>query len=182
MDDFKLDVYSVGEKYDEFKKQEELTIQLHYRDNYWEMLVALHGITREEVKNLQYGNLQFALTVIDDCLFLLMKAGQFEWMDFPFEPRLHHRKFEFYDFAQGEGAPLHMFIADGKTGKLMAMRAVGLGNSISNALSQKCRELQEKPFDEMLYRQKVDKIYRKYPSSAAMLKTVKSSDIFMLLK
>lgn len=173
--------YQVGRKYPEWATKGDI-IQMNYQDGFWNFIIGFPGITLEEVKNVQLGHAQFAFADIDDCLFLLTKFGDFDWMDAPYEPRLYSEPQEYTSFAQGEGAPFFVFSVDTNTGELKAIRALGLGNVLSNRLHAVCREKDtRRPLDKEVYHAKISRLYQRYRSSAAFLSKAKPTDIFMLI-
>lgn len=170
--------YSVGMKQPEWKTNDVL-VQLHFREPAWELVIGYPGMTKDEMSEIIYGPIQTAFTVIDDALFFLAKTGRIPWMDAPYEPRLGTPLDYSEQYESGTGAPLLVLAVDTASGSLLRMRAVGLGSLQSNLLNRVCmRLLNMQPFDEEEYHQRVESIYRRYPSSEDMLKTVDIASVF----
>ena len=178
---FDYDLISVGERYEQWKVQVDAFSQIHFRESYWELAIGFPSIRESEISDFHFGSATMTYTVINGCLFFLFKFGNQNWVDVPYEPRLHDKKFEFYSFEAGTGLPLNVIIVDNATGEVKAMRSMGLGTILSNHVHSACRTLQrQKHFNKREYQQRVAQIYNKYPTSAAMLKTVKPEDIFII--
>lgn len=173
--------YHVGQRYPNWATGGDI-VQADFGDGLWTLTIGFPGITPEEIQNIQLGHAQFAFADVEDCLFLLVKFGAFDWMDAPYEPRLYPEPQEYINFEHGDGAPLLVFSVDTNTGELKAMRILGLGNVLSNRLHAVCREKDaRRPLDTEAYSKKVSQLYRRFPSSAQLLNKVKLSDVFMLI-
>ena len=172
---------TVGRDYEKFRTNS-TGIRLEYDEAVWTLVVGFPDITPEEVYNFQNGAMSFAFTVIDDAIFFLAKFGAIPWTDAPFEPRLYPNEREYVsEFEQGTGAPLVVLITDSASGRLMAIRTVGLGNIISSNLANECKRLQRvQPFEAEAYSRKVLDIYERYPLSEEMLRTVKPINMFVI--
>lgn len=177
-----MDKLSVGQVIPEMQTND-VTIQMHYRDPYWELSVGYPNITEEEIRELVYGDFHMAITQIEGLLFFLFSIGKIPWCDAPYEPRLTTKPMNYRtDFPEGEGAPLCLLVVDTATGVLKRIRVVGMGHSLSEKLHAYCREKDaERPFDVGKYDYWLSKLYNKYKTSESMLKTVNPSDIFLLI-
>ena len=115
-------------------------------------------------------------------LFFLFKAGDIEWADAPFEPRLYESPMDYPEIVDSStGAALTLYIVDTSSGKLMGLRTIGLGNEFSNRLHASCREMNKvRLLTKEQYSKHVQEIYRRYPRSEDMLKCVKPENIFII--
>ena len=173
----------VGEVRETWKTDGTL-IRADYDENGWSLTVGYPDITMEEISELQDGNVQASFTVLNDTLFLLFKIGKIVWMDAPFEPRLNPGRHSFPYFEAGKGAPLVLQIVDSHTGRLEALRVVGMGTVFSNRLHKVCRDLQKSgiTISPAQNAYLVNRTYSEYPTTNHMLKTVNPQNLFMLLK
>lgn len=175
-------LFCVGQNYDHWK-----TNQVHIQMNYsgsWDLVVGFPNITKQEVRELQDGDFTIAYTIIDDVLFFLFKAGNMEWADAPFEPRLYESSMDYPEIEDNEvGAALTLYIVDTYSGRLMGLRTIGLGNGFSNKLHTFCREKDKvRLLTKEQFSKQVQGVYRKYPRSDDMLKCVKPENIFIIAK
>lgn len=182
MEDYAFDILSVGQCYEQFASNLDVMTRIHFRETFWQLDIGMRHITPAEVHEIQYGDLSIAFSEINYCLFILFKFGTLSWADAPYEPRLHKRKFDFYEFKPGSGIPLNICISDTSNGLLVAMRSMGLGTTFSNGLHMACRELQEQPFSESSFDWMIKKTYNRYKTSDAMLKTVQPGNVWIFTK
>ena len=173
----------VGEIHAKWKTNS-ILVRADHDEYTWTLTVGYPDITKEEIEELQNGDVQAAFTYLNFTLFLLFKIGEIDWMDAPFEPRINPGGYSFPEFEPGTGAPLVIQIVDTRTGQLKALRLVGMGNALSNNLHRVCRELEKTGItltpDQNAYL--VNKTYAEYPTTNDMLKTVNPKNLFMLLK
>ena len=174
--------YKVGEIIPELKTGIEIA-QIHYRAPFWELAVAYPGITEAEINELTTGNFRLAITTIDECLFFLFSVGRISWADAPYEPRISKEPMDYrINFPKGSGVPFVLLLADSNTGCLKGMREMGLGDIMSTRIHTICRNLERhRPLDKVKYHATVEQIYKRYPHSEDMLKTVKPGDVFAII-
>lgn len=124
-----------------------------------------------------------AITQINGALFFLFSFGNIPWCDAPYEPRVSSVSLDYPDIDEsGQGAPLLVLISDSATGELKAMRMVGMGHILTNRLHAICRQLDsQRPLNQESYRWNIQKIYKKFPRSDMMLKTVDPIDVFVVM-
>ncbi len=160
-----------------------VTVQMHYRDPFWELAIAYPAMTEAEIYEMREGNFRMAITTIDDCLFFLFSVGNIPWADAPYEPRITSEPMDYrLDFPEGEGAPLVLLMVDSNTGCLKGMRVMGLGNLLSYRIHSICRNLdKQRPLDKERYDRTVEQIYKRFPHSKDMLRTVNPGDVFAIL-
>ena len=177
-----VETYQIGQVFPEFITGTN-TIRMKYKGDAWELGVAFPEITNSEISSLLYGDISSAITVIDGLLFFLFRIGQNFWWDTPYEPRfLSAPSYYRENYESGTGAPLILLIMDSTTGELKKMRMVGLGTSLTIRLHSICNLLDiRRPIDKAAYDKQLAAIYKKYASSEDMLKTVKPTDIFVLV-
>lgn len=159
-------------------------IMLNYGEPVWEYTVGYPHITEQEIHEFQYGSIVATATTVNGVLFFLLKAGELNWADAAYEPRLASSKPSFATFKDGEGAPLLIKIADTATGEIKVFRLMGLGTQLSNYLSKTCTALlhSKTKFNRTEYRNKIQAVYRKYPISDDLVKVAGVNNIFVLVK
>ncbi len=168
---------SVGERYPQFMTGGDL-IQAHFSDDMWSLNLGFPGITAQEVAFYTTGvPLTIGFTEIDGLIFFLFKIGHSSWFDAPFEPALWGEDGPAFktDFDAGTGAPMIMYICDTSTGELKRMRAIGLAHYMSVRLHQLCNEhcASAAGFSREAYQKKVAEVYRRFPTSDAMVSTMR---------
>ena len=174
---------SVGQRIPQYATGDTM-IRLNYTGITWVMVVGFPGITQEEVQEVRFGSFKAAAQDFNGILFFFAAFGQIPWCDASYEPRLNPEITEYplYDMAGDDGAPLTVLAVDTLTGEIKAIRMIGLGSNISNIMSVVCNKALEEPFDEQEYRSLVQKVYREYPTTAAMLKRVRPESLFVVAK
>ena len=182
MDEYRIDIIQVGEKYPQWVSPAEAFIQIHFRETYWELVIGYSHITKEETHEFQYGDAQMAYDVFNHHLFFLFKFGKLPWFDTPYDPRMERREYDFRDYEPGQGAPLHIYIVDSSIGEVKAIRIVEMSNAISNRLHSTCRAIQGEPFNESSYHYMIEKTHTKYSIPEKMLRDVNPQNVFMLIK
>lgn len=177
-----MEYYEVGRPIPRLKTGT-VVIQMHYKDPFWELAVAYPDMTEEEVNELREGSFRMAITTIDECLFFLFSVGRIPWADAPYEPRITSEPMNYrLDFPEGEGVPLVLLIVDSNTGCLKGMRVMGLGNLLSHRIHTICRNLdRQRPLSKEKYSETVRQIYKRFPQSKDMLKTVNPGDVFAII-
>lgn len=177
-----MEYYEVGRPIPELKTGTEI-VQIHYRDPFWELVVAYPDITEAEIRELSKGSFRMAITTIDECLFFLFSVGEIQWADAPYEPRITSEPMDYrLDFPEGEGAPLVLLMVDSNTGCLKGMRVMGLGNLLSHRIHAICQNLdRQRPLDRGKYDERIRQIYKRFPLSKDMLKTVGVGDVFAII-
>ena len=169
----------VGEKYPELANQS-IFFMMNYTDPIWTLFIGFPDITKDEVRELQFGDLQLAYAIINHCLFFIFKIGRIGWCDAPYEPRADGTEHVFPSVASGESAVLNVVVVDTCKGEVKAIRAIGLGNAFTNGLHSVCRDLQKEEFNRSSYNYMVMKTYKKYQTSEKMLREVKPGNTFCL--
>lgn len=167
-------IYSVGVKYPKWKTGTPF-VQIDYGGAALTFIYAVPNPTKEEIDMVSNDTISVAFTVLEDIPFILLNFQQLGgWMDSPFYPNPYPDDYFKETFSGTEGLALMIFTVDSATGELKNIRAIGLSNAMSNALFEKCRELKKLPtLSKEEQDKRIDAIYEKYPTSDAMMTTVK---------
>jgi hypothetical protein len=72
-------------------------------------------------------------------------------------------------YAEGTGVPLSVVLTDAQTGIVRALRVIGLGTALTNALHQAIRAQAEAAFDRAAYDERLNRLYARYPQTDLML-------------
>lgn len=141
--------------------------------------------TEEERKSISESNdLDVALTILYDCMFLSIKFKDLPWGDCCFEPNLYKEELTFPNLEERpeEGLALNIFLVDSARGGLLTgMRAVGLGRKLSLKFIEYCKKRTEKPFteaDKKKYHETVDYVHRNFTSK----ELIKLNDVMWKLR
>lgn len=174
-------IYTVGE-FIPMLKTGEIQMRAMY-DGTWTIFVLFPNMSKQEAININSGAVSVGFVVIEDELFLLGKLGEIPWFDTPFEPARCQSE-TYPDFEEGAGVPILFVGADSNTGVIQSIRLIGASNAMSNALHAVCRDMktQHSPLDIKKQNAHYDKIYRKYPSSEAMLKEANPNHFTVILR
>lgn len=169
------EMIAVGEQKAEWHTDLPL-LQADYDGGNWHILVGFPDITANEVYFLRSGlPLTIGYTVQNDLLFLLLKVRPFDWFDMPFEPAFYHQCPDFpLDYAEGMGAPVILKIIDTASGTLKGLRLLGLSRDLSCQFHNECLEMYRRhtPVDKAKYDAELSKVYKVYPTPAALAQTM----------
>lgn len=148
-------------------------IEMQYEEPSFVLYIGHPGITNEEVYEIQHGDVQMALSIINgEALFFLFATGKMPWADAPFEPNLAGPQERMEPFEDGTGVPVVIVAVDTNNGMVKAMRIISLTTKMSNRLVAFYNRRRSEPFDRMRYHKLVNAIYNAYSSSEQMLSTV----------
>lgn len=162
-------LYSVGNCYPEWRTNN-ILIQAAYPGDCLQIIYGVPQPTKEERASMMEDTLSIAFAVVEDFPFFLLSTTRLNWVDAPFYPNLYSADVLDKHFESGEGMPLIVFLVDTSTGKLVHLRMCGLSSSMSNEVFEVCRSLSSLPTLDMAGQsKKINDIYRRYPTSAALL-------------
>ena len=155
-------------------------IRADYNSATWTLTIGFPGITKQEIDELQTGDVRFTFTLENGTVFLLFKIGAFDWMNASFAPGLNEQIY--HKFPDGKGAPLTIFIVDTSCGKLEGIRVLGMGTKLSNKLNETCEELSaEGSITPEENERRVRGVYAEN-STKDLLEAVDIRDIFILMR
>lgn len=155
-------VYEVGKVINAFKGREEGVV--FDMDNTGAvMLVFFKAPSKEEIAQFASG-VQFEIRVTDlyDVIVMTTKIGTLHWMDAPYTPHLSNNLGTLQYATQGQGLALTLVLVDTVTGKIKALRVIGLSTQFTNKFVELVEQKLRKPFDDRIYHNNVNMIIAKY--------------------
>ena len=136
-------------------------VQVNLSDSGLDVLVLFQSPSKKELEVFRTPDTPFQMkvTVEEDVIFFLLKFGELPWMDAPFSVHLCTGLTQLPIIEQGHGLAMRVYLFDTKTGKIEAIRILGLTNSISNLLLRLIKEQKEKSFGVNRHIAAVNKVY-----------------------
>lgn len=92
--------------------------------------------SEKEVDNIKQGEMSVALTEKSGILFFLAKFGSLPWIDMPYHRQLSPNLTILPVVPEGQGYLVNVVLVDIKTGKVKALRAVGLPTRFSKTFKK----------------------------------------------
>jgi hypothetical protein len=136
--------YQVGEIYPEFIMSECPAVS--FDQNGLKLVISFHDPTEDETKQF-FSSEPFELrySLCGNLVIFLLKFGNLNWMDTSFCPFLVPDGMDYAEeIADGQGILTEIIFVNGKIGKLLNYRIVGLGTDISRKLIQEVKYIREK--------------------------------------
>lgn len=109
----------------------------------------------------EHTQIQMKLAVEKDIIFFLMKFGAMPWMDAPYNVHLGSELDGLPWIEEGQGMTARVYLVDTATGKIEAIRLLGLSTNISKLLIKSIKEQQSMPFNLNSYIANVQEVYAK---------------------
>lgn len=140
-------------------------VQIDVNDMGVDILVCLSSPTDAE-KNIFNDDcpFQMKLATEDNIIFFLLKFGNMPWMDAPYNINLSKNLTELPKIEDGMGLAARVYLIDTSTGKIEAIRLLGLSTNISRMLIRLIEEQRNMPFNISEYVNKIREIYSKKPT------------------
>lgn len=126
------------------------------------LVISLPGLTSEETKHIQKGQIDFGVFEEEGILFLLIKIpGVLDWSDAPFHIGLYSDGRQVpEEIPESKGWGLTIIGLEAKNGQIKALRYVGLGTEISREMIRIIRK--QGRTNHVEHYNKLKQIYRKY--------------------
>lgn len=119
--------------------------------------------TQEERNAFACGQVQFAVTVIRDVIFVLSRFAPLTWTDAPYSTHLSSSQKKFPDLKPGQGYAIDAFLVDCETNLLAEHRLMHLDTASSEQIRKIILEDQAKEnFSLEKFNAEVAEIYRGY--------------------
>lgn len=109
------------------------------------LLLFWKNPSQKETDNINRGQMKVALTILDDCIFLLVKFGDLNWMDMPYNAHLSSGLTKIEAPVETQGYALNTILVDIATRKTKALRLTGLPHKFSLALKKAIEEQLKSP-------------------------------------
>lgn len=165
--------YEVGKIYHPGKTRWQEGTDFNYRSNTLELRMFFSKLTHSDIRAIRNGPCSFALTVIDGVIFFLFEFGKacplsdnnYSWWMVSEKERTLPP-----ELGPGEMALLSIILVSAEDGIIRALRQISLGHDFSVKLFDAIRDQSRQPFDQARHDQVIASVYRRYPTSQALLK------------
>ena len=117
--------------------------------------------TPDEVETIRQGEVKLGLYITGDIIFLLIKFGDLDWMDAPYNWHLS-KPYAFGVINEGFGFGMTVFFVDATTGILEVARLVGWVTEMSKSFMQEVEAQKVMEFNKSRYHVKLNEIYLRY--------------------
>jgi len=172
--------YEVGKIYHPGKTHWQQGTDFNYRANSLELRMFFSKLTRQDIRAIRDGRCTLAFAVIDDLIWFLFEFGPAcPWSDNSYSIHLVPEQERTIPpiLQPGERATFYIILVHAETGIIAALRAISLGHDFSKALYDAIRDQANKPFSPTKHDQAIASVYRKYPTTTALLPLARASCI-----
>ena len=155
---------AVGQTIDRFKRtfMDACSVDI---DNYITTYVVMNGITAKNIKAFNEGKVTFGVAEVDDFIMLTVEIENLIESDMSFQINLYPIQDRVIadEFKEGTGYATFLAFVDGMTGKVVSLRAVGLGTKISNTIRGLLNgQITTEPYDNRAFYFKLQEYYRRH--------------------
>lgn len=158
----KLTSLAVGVPVPQFKNRPDGVI-LNFTDGGMMIMQFLNMPTEKEISSFKSGQaLQLSYYFKEGMFFLLMKAGELNWADAPYNPYLPGEMPDIPEITQGSGIALTLMLIDSATGAPVSMRLIGLPHDFSKDLKRVFEKMKDNQMDPQMYDAKIQLLMRLY--------------------
>lgn len=134
--------------------------------------VLMKRPTLDEICQFESGkDVKVKLLSMKGIIFFLLKIGDNNWMDAPYNVHLSKNLTNLQKVVDGEGYAMHIMLIDTSTGKLVKQKLYGMPHDTSNNLYKMVMEQSDMPFNKRKYDENIMGIYCSY-STEELLKFV----------
>ena len=164
-------VLAVGELYDPTRTNYPTKELLRLGRTTHELVRCWPGASDEEIAAHDEGSASFALVdESPDLLVLAYQFGDLEWSDSPFQiHRLTSDDLAWPCGGPGEPIMFRTVLLDSSTGRILSLRYDAWPLAFSNAVRVAVAEQLLHEFSDQRARDRLDALYREYPTPAAMV-------------
>lgn len=137
--------------------------QINISDSGIDILVHMKKPSEEEKMQFeaQKSPFQMKLALEKNIIFFLLKFGDMPWMDAPYNVHLSEGLTTLPEIEEGRGLAARVYLIDTNTGKIEAMRLLGLTTSISKLIVKLVKNQQNTEFNMSEYVAAVQDVYAK---------------------
>lgn len=158
---------AVGKQLIEGKANYQEGVIFEYTDAGPILIVAFNRPAEKEIEGVRSGKLQIGFCETGPVIFITVKIqGCGGWMDAPFTIRKYDGKtFDWSEpIGESQGLALTVVLIDAATGIVQAQRLIGTAHNFAVGFRSAMMRQLERPYDSMMFNQKVNEIYRNYTS------------------
>lgn len=126
--------------------------------------VVMNGLDEKKIKAFTEGKITFGVAEVDDIMIVLLEIENLIESDMAFQINLYPVQYRMVadEFKDGTGYATFLALVDGMTGKVVALRAVGLGTKISNTIRGLIQgQMTTEAYDNRAFSFKLREYYRR---------------------
>ena len=154
--------YSVGQVVEGFIGREECP-KFDMDDSGATLYVFFQNPDQKEIEQFKAGtNFEIRITELQNIIFITTKIGSLNWMDAPYSTHLSPNLTSFHLPNEGQGLGLTIMLIDACNGEIKAIRFLGLSEKFTMKLLGAMVEDELRPFNEIEYRNNIQKVFAKY--------------------
>jgi len=155
--------YAVGERINKFETGQE-AVYFDMDDGGAKLVILFNSPNEQEINGISKGALEFGLFEMEGIIFVLIKPDGMPWMDAPYVAHLSKNLTTLQEIECGQGYGCTIILADSSTGKIKALRLVGLGTTLSRWLKNNIEWQLKREFDRKEYERALASATEKYSS------------------
>lgn len=154
-------IFEVGKTYPEAIGHEEAPL-FDITDAGIIIPIYINRPTDEEVAQFKSDvPIKMAYVSKENVLIILMKFGNFSWIDAPYTPHLSNQLTHLPDDIEfSQGFTCHLLLFDTATGELKTQRIFSLREKMSNDLIREVKKMLARPFNRTAYAADISSSYR----------------------
>ena len=138
------------------------------------VFVGVPTMTQEDLNRFRSGEIRFAAALIEECLFLLFRFGESEWLAAPFEPRACGSELP------RDNVTMSFVFVDSDSGVAQEIRSAMLGSDVADWVYRKCEALSAFPYDRAESLKRQSAVLRRHPTGEDLLQASDASPVFSL--
>lgn len=101
------------------------------------IVITMKEPTKYEIEQIQSGDIEYKLAVVDGVPFFLVRYGELSWMELPvIKAKDHVPEVSIDTFEEGCGYMMTTLICDVPSGVVKGMRVIGMESDVSNAITE----------------------------------------------
>jgi len=164
--------YSVGQPYNpDMPLPIPETPHLRITGSHVELVISYHNPSPHEVDQFTHGLVRFGWVDSEQVGVFAFKLGDIPWADCPFHPQLVvDAGMDRPRLEPGVGKVLVMIFVDGLTGRVAAIRLLGLPAKFVTAMAGSIERMLANGYDIKAHDAALDALYDRYPTSARLVR------------
>lgn len=169
-----MPMYQVGSLYNPNRTTWPEAGEYNYRENTHELRMFFTKLTSQDIAAVRSGPARFGLFIEGEIIFFLYEFGSaFPLSDAPYTIHMVPQEDRTLPplpntLEGGQGVALNILLMHSETGRIAAVRLIGLGHELSVALLDAIHKQAEMPFSQATYDRHLAKIYERYPNPQAL--------------
>lgn len=157
-----FNVKTTGMVLDRFKGYPDSNI-VNVSDSGIDVYVLMRKPSKNEIKQMRAGS-EFKVKLLEmyGVIFFLLKFGNLEWSDAPYNVNLSTGVTYLQDVPDGSGYAVKIYLIDTSSGELVCQRLTSLDTCTSRELKEMVERQKALPFNKIEYAIAINNIYEMY--------------------